>query len=351
MSKDSPAEGGPWPKAVVFGCAGAELSREEAAFFRAADPLGFIFFKRNCVRPEQVRRLVGDLRDCVGRADAPVLIDQEGGRVARLQPPHWRKVPAAACFGALAARGLEAASRAARLNARLIAAELNPLGITVDCAPVLDVPAPGSHKVIGDRSLARDPDLVGRLGQAVCEGLLAGGVLPVLKHIPGHGRATADSHISLPVVTAPAEELEAVDFLPFAKLRDAALAMTAHVVYTAFDDRAPATQSTRVIDEIIRRRIGFSGLLLTDDISMGALGGRLGARAARALEAGCDVVLHCNADRAEMESLAEAIGALSSQAAARLRRAQAALREPDDIDFNILSEQVNDLISEITASG
>ncbi|HXZ01206.1 MAG TPA: beta-N-acetylhexosaminidase [Stellaceae bacterium] len=315
--------------AAIFGCAGPRLEDGERDFFRAANPLGFILFQRNCETPDQVRALVAALREAVGRADAPVLIDQEGGRVARLKPPHWPAYPAAA---ALAALGGERAREAVRLGARLIADDLARLGITVDCLPVLDIPVAGADAVIGDRAYGDTAAAVTELGHAACEGLLAGGVLPVLKHIPGHGRATVDSHHALPRVEAPRAALEASDFAPFRALADMPLAMTAHIVYTAFDAERPATLSRRVIDEAIRASIGFDGLLLTDDLSMRALGGGFADRAAGALEAGCDLVLHCNGDRAEMAEVAGAAEALSPKARARLDRAQARRGAAEPID-------------------
>jgi beta-N-acetylhexosaminidase len=308
------------PRAVVFGCSGAALEPEERRFFAQADPLGFILFRRNCVSPEQVRSLITALRESVGRGDAPVLIDQEGGRVARLRPPHWRRYPAAARIAALPDPFAE---EAARLGARLIADDLARLGITVDCWPVLDLALPGADPVIGDRAYGGEAERVARLGRAVCEGLIAGGVLPVLKHIPGHGRAGVDSHYALPVVEATRPELAARDFAPFRSLAAMPWAMTAHIVYSAIDDGAAATFSAAVIGDIIRREIGFDGVLISDDLSMRALDGRLAERAARALAAGCDLVLHCNGDRREMEEVAAATAPLTETAARRLARGEA----------------------------
>jgi beta-N-acetylhexosaminidase len=318
------------PRAVVFGCAGERLSPAEARFFRAADPLGFILFRRNCRTPDQLCELVAALRDCVGRADAPVLIDQEGGRVARLRPPHWRRYPAAAALAALADDAV--AESAARLGARLIADDLRRLGITVDCVPVLDLPVPGADPVIGDRAYGSAPDRVVVLGRAVCEGLLAGGVLPVLKHIPGHGRARVDSHYGLPIVDTPHEALSQTDFAPFRELAVMPWAMTAHIIYMAIDPAAPATLSPRIICNVIRGEIGFAGVLVSDDLSMQALGGAVGERARQGLAAGCDLVLHCNGKPAEMEEIAAAAPALSAAAVERLARAEAMRREPDGFD-------------------
>ena len=314
------------PSAVVFGCAGAALGADERALFAEADPLGFILFRRNCREPGQLRDLVAALRDSVGRADAPVLIDQEGGRVQRLGPPHWPDRPPWRRFGEMAAeRGLERAADAARAAAREIAGELADLGIDVNCLPLLDVPAPGGHPVIGDRAFSGDPAVVAALGRAVCDGLLAGGILPVVKHLPGHGRAAADSHRALPVVDAPAAAL-AVDFAPFRALRDMPWGMTAHVVYTALDDRAPATLSRAVIEGTIRGAIGFDGLLVSDDLCMAALSGCPEARARAALGAGCDAVLHCNGDPGEMRRAIAGVGRMTGRAMARLRRARARAR-------------------------
>ncbi len=330
------------PSAVIFGCAGPSLSPEERAFFRDADPVGFILFKRNCESPGQVRALVGALRETIGRVSAPVLIDQEGGRVARLQPPHWRKYPAPASLGAL---GGERAREAVHLVARLIADDLAALDITVDCLPVLDVPQPGADPVIGDRAYASDPAGVARLGRAACEGLLEGGVLPVIKHIPGHGRATVDSHDALPRVIAPRAALDATDFAPFRALADMPWAMTAHIVYAAIDAEAPATLSPLVIGEIIRANMGFDGVLVSDDLSMKALGGPLGARAARSLAAGCDLALHCNGDPAEMADIAAAVTPLAPKARERLDRAEARRRAPAPLDRRAAEARLDALLA------
>jgi beta-N-acetylhexosaminidase len=320
-------------KAAIFGCAGPVLSADEAAFFRRAEPWGFILFGRNVVAPDQVRTLVRELRSSVGRADAPVLIDQEGGRVARLGRPHWRRWPPARAYAELAARDPALGCEMAWLGARLIAHDLRELGISVDCAPVLDVPARGAHDVIGDRAYGDTAAMVALLGRAAAEGLLAGAVIPVIKHIPGHGRAMADSHEALPVVRASRGELEAVDFAPFAELADMPVAMTAHVVFAAIDGERPATLSARVIGEAVRGAIGFAGLLISDDLSMRALSGAMGERAAGALDAGCDVVLHCNGDPGEMSEVAAATGPLAGAAAARAGAALARVApEPESFD-------------------
>ena len=304
--------------AAIFGCAAPTLRPEEAAFFREARPWGFILFGRNVETPDQVRRLVGDLHQTVG--DAPVLIDQEGGRVQRLKAPHWPKYPPAAAYGALA--GEAKRRETAWLGGRLIADCLLALGVNANCAPVLDVPTPGAHDVIGDRAYGQTPELVAELGRAFAEGLLAGGVLPVIKHMPGHGRAFADSHEQLPVVEASRAAL-ARDFAAFRANADLPAAMTAHVVYPAIDATNPATMSRTLIEEVIRRDIGFHGLLMTDDLSMRALDGDFAGRARHALAAGCDLVLHCNGDMAEMRAVA--VGATPLSPSRSARRADAAL--------------------------
>jgi len=311
------------PLAVVFGCSGPGLTDEERALFAAVQPFGFILFARNIKTRDQVHDLVDDLRSISSSERVPVLIDQEGGRVARLRGPQWRAAPAARRIGELAAVDPAAAVEAARLNGRLLAAELEPLGIDVDCVPVLDLPAEGAHDVIGDRAFGDDPAMVARLGRATAEGLAAGGVMPVMKHMPGHGQARSDSHLALPVVDASAGALEGRDFAPFRALADLPAGMTAHLVYTAFDPARPATLSPVVIGEVIRGRIGFGGLLLSDDLGMSALSGTLPERAAAAVAAGCDAVLHCNGSVAEMAAVAKAVPPASAAALARLDRARA----------------------------
>ncbi|KAF0142066.1 MAG: beta-N-acetylhexosaminidase [Rhodospirillaceae bacterium] len=315
------------PRAIIFGLSGPVLTGKERRFFAASEPLGFILFSRNVDHPSQVCSLVAALRDLVGRADAPILVDQEGGRVQRLLPPYWRKAPAAAVFEPLSTRKEGLAAMAARLNSRLLATELADLGIDVDCAPVADVPVEGAHDIIGDRAYSHDPKMAALLTRAACDGFLDGGVLPVIKHLPGHGRARADSHLELPVVTASVAELENTDFLPFRALADMPWGMTAHVVYTAFDSRYPATLSPRVVGDVIRRRIGFDGLLLTDDLSMKALSGDFSARTGQAFIAGCDVALHCNGDLAEMRAIVAAAPRLSDRAMERLARGAALRRQ------------------------
>lgn len=298
------------------------LAAEERAFFAETDPAGFILFQRNCDNPDQVRELCAALRGSVGRADAPILIDQEGGRVQRLKPPHWRDAPPGRAFADLSERDPAAAEEAARLNARLIAEDLADLGVDVDCAPVLDLPQDDADPIIGDRAYGRNPRTVARLARAVAEGLIAGGVLPVIKHIPGHGRARADSHKELPRVEASHADLAAYDFAPFRALADMPMAMTAHVVYEAIDGTV-ATCSRKIVDEIIRGEIGFDGWLMSDDLSMKALSGDFAERTRAALDAGCDVVLHCNGDMTEMRAVAAGARPMDASAVARLARARA----------------------------
>lgn len=327
---------------MIFGCSAATLTAAERDFFSDADPLGFILFQRNCDNPDQLRRLVAALRAAVGRADAPVLIDQEGGRVARLKPPHWPAYPAPA---AIAALGGAAAKEAAWLGARLIADDLAALGITVDCVPVLDIPVPGADAVIGDRALGDEPAQVAALGRAVCEGMLAGGVLPVIKHIPGHGRATVDSHHALPCVDATRAVLAASDFAPFRALADMPWAMTAHIVYADIDAGAAATLSRTVIAQVVRGDIGFDGVLVSDDLSMRALGGSFADRAAGALAAGCDVVLHCNGDMKEMTEIAGATARLTPAARRRVDRAEARRVAAQPIDRERLAARFDALMA------
>ncbi len=319
-------------KACILGCSGLALTAEEAVFFAAERPWGFILFRRNVDTPDQVRALVRALRETVDDPAAPVLIDQEGGRVQRLGAPHWPRYPTGRAYADYAANDPLTGQALARLGGRLMAADLARLGINVDCTPVLDVPQPGAHDVIGDRAYGPTVEGVIRLGRAMAEGMIAGGVLPVIKHIPGHGRAMSDSHLALPEVDAPLATLEAVDFPPFEALSDMPMAMTAHVVYRAIDRRRPATTSRAAI-RLIRDRLGFSGLIMSDDLSMKALSGHMADRARASLKAGCDVVLHCNGVMAEMQAVAAATGRLRGPA---LRRAEAAMarlaRRPEPLD-------------------
>jgi beta-N-acetylhexosaminidase len=317
------------PKAFICSCAGLALDLGERAFLRREDPWGLILFRRNVGDRDQVRALTRSFRECVGRADAPVLIDQEGGRVQRMAPPHWRAYPAAAAIEA----GLEPpkAEAAARLIARLIALDLMEVGITVDCAPVLDVAEPGTHAAIGTRAFSDRPERVAAMGRAVAEGLLAGGVAPIIKHMPGHGRARVDSHHELPVVNCARDELKR-DLTPFIALKDLPMAMSAHVVFTAIDPHRPATASPIVVQEIMRREIGFDGLIMSDDVSMDALQGPYEKRAAAIIGAGLDIVLHCNGRLEEAQAVASAAPHLSGSSLRRAEAAQAATLAPQPFD-------------------
>ncbi|HWA90364.1 MAG TPA: beta-N-acetylhexosaminidase [Rhizomicrobium sp.] len=329
---------------AIYGCAGTELSADERAFFRKVRPWGFIVFARNIASPDQLRALVSDLRETVDDARAPVLIDQEGGRVARLKPPHWQARPPAARFGAIHDASPDAAREAVYLNARLIAYDLCALGINVDCLPLLDVPVEGADAIIGDRAYARDPSTIIDLGRAAIEGLIDGGVLPVMKHIPGHGRANADSHLALPRVATGPEELSATDFVTFRSLNQCPMAMTAHVVYEAIDPQRPATTSPKVIRDVIRGEMGFDGLLMSDDVSMSALSGPISARAKAALFAGCDVVLHCNGKMEEMRDVAEEAKPLDGAALKRAQAALSHLRSPTAFDASAASARLSELL-------
>ena len=310
---------------LILGAKGLRLSDDERRFFAEVKPSGFILFKRNIETPDQVRALIADMKEATGNADLLILIDQEGGRVARLRPPQWRAYPKGSDYGALWSVDPDLAGEAAFLGARLIADDLAALGINVDCLPVLDVPVPGSHTVIGDRAYGPEPGMVMALGRAASDGLMAGGVLPIIKHIPGHGRANADSHHALPVVEAGRFALDHHDFPPFRALGDLPLAMTAHVVFRALDPVEPATTSATIIHGVIRGAMGFDGLLMCDDLSMKALGGSFTSRRDRAIAAGCDVVLHCNGEMDEMKAVAEGVSPLAGPALDRLSRALALL--------------------------
>src|SRR5271168_4670754 len=291
-------------KAFITGIAGTTLNADERAFIHAERPWGFILFKRNIETPGQVALLVDELKKCTGRTEVPVLIDQEGGRVQRLGPPHWPAYPPGAVFGKLYDIDETLGLSAARLSARLIAADLWELGINVDCLPLADVPVAGADAVIGNRAYGTEPGKVAAIARAVAEGLEQGGILPVLKHIPGHGRATADSHLRLPTVNAPKNELEKADFAAFQPLADLPMAMTAHVVFSALDPAHPATTSATIIEQVIRGVIGFQGLLMSDDVSMNALAGSIVQRTRAIVTAGCDIVLHCNGKLDEMRAVA-----------------------------------------------
>ena len=331
-------------RAVIFGCSGQELTAQEAEFFAAANPVGFILFARNCETPDQLRNLTGQLRDCIKSENAPILIDQEGGRVARLRPPHWRQAPAAKAFADLAARNMDEALEALSLNVRLIGQELRELGINVDCLPVLDIPQADADLVIGDRAYGTEPKQVAALGRVACEALLQEGVLPVIKHIPGHGRATVDSHEFLPRVEAKLAELSALDFVPFQALADMPLAMTAHIVYEAIDADRPATTSPRVVQEIIRGEIGFDGLLMSDDLSMQALAGSFAERTMATLEAGCDLVLHCNGEMTEMQEVAKAVSDLSAEAEEKMTKTLSLIERFETVDKTAALARLDELL-------
>ena len=333
-------------RAFITGLAGTAITSEERAFLKEAQPWGLILFKRNIVSASQVSALIINFIETVGRADAPLLIDQEGGRVQRMGPPHWPIYPPGAAYGRLYDREAAKGLAATRLGARLIADDLAKVGITVDCLPVADVPAKGADAVIGDRAYGDTPEKVSALAAAAAAGLAGGGVLPVLKHIPGHGRATADSHAALPVVTATRAELEASDFAAFRPLAGLPLAMTAHVVFTAIDPVSPATTSAKMIQNVIRDAIGFQGLLMSDDISMGALSGSLRDRTRAAIAAGCDVALHCNGKLDEMREVAAETPLLVGKAARRAETALASRHAPEEIDVAAARAQFAALMAE-----
>jgi beta-N-acetylhexosaminidase len=324
--------------ACIFGCEGPALGDAERAFFAETAPWGFILFARNVQTPDQLRRLTGDLRDAVGR-DAPIFVDQEGGRVQRLRAPYWREwLPP---LDTVEAAGPQA-PLAMYLRARLIAAELHAVGIDGNCAPTVDIAGPLTHPFLRNRCYGSDLDTVVAVARAVAKGLLDGGVLPVMKHMPGHGRATIDTHLDLPRVTDAAEDLLRSDFAAFRALADLPLGMTAHIVFSAYDDQ-PATCSAPMI-RVIRDQIGFGGLLMTDDLSMQALSGTIGERAAASRRAGCDVMLHCNGNLGDMQAVAAASGALAGAALARAEAALAARRTPDTADPKALDAELAQLV-------
>jgi beta-N-acetylhexosaminidase len=339
-------------RAFITGVSGPELNAAEREFIRAERPWGFILFKRNIETPAQVSGLIRQLRDSVARPDAPVLIDQEGGRVQRFGPPHWPAYPAGAVFGRLYDIDHGLGLSAARLSARLIAADLGDLGVTVDCLPLADVPVAGADAVIGDRAYGTEPGKVAAIARAVTEGLEQGGVLPVLKHIPGHGRATADTHFRLPVVDTPRAELERSDFAAFQPLADLPMAMTAHVVFSALDPAHPATTSATIIHQVIRGVIGFQGLLMSDDVSMNALAGSIAERTRAIFAAGCDMVLHCNGKLDEMREVARETPELSGQPLERARRALASRKAPQALDRSKARAELDALVERAgTAAG
>ena len=339
-------------RAFITGVSGTELSAAEREFIRTQRPWGFILFKRNIEAPPQVIRLVDELRKELGQPDAPVLIDQEGGRVQRLGPPHWPAYPAGAVFGRLYDIDRSLGLAAARLSARLIAADLGDLGVTVDCLPLADVPVAGADAVIGDRAYGTEPDKVAAIARAVTEGLEQGGILPVLKHIPGHGRATADTHFRLPVVETAKMELERTDFAAFQPLADLPMAMTAHVVFSSLDPAQPATTSATIIHQVIRGVIGFQGLLMSDDVSMNALAGSIAERTRAIFAAGCDMVLHCNGKLDEMRDVAAETPELAGETLQRARRALASRKAPQAFDRLAARVELDALIDRArTAAG
>jgi beta-N-acetylhexosaminidase len=320
-------------QAAIYGPEGLELTREERRFFKDADPAGFILFKRNCEDPEQLQRLTDSLRELTGRVDLPILIDQEGGRVARMRPPVWPAFPAAEKFANLYRAAPSSAIEAVRSNARALGLMLRSCGINVDALPLLDVRQEGATDIIGDRALGSEPMQVAALGRALLDGLASAAVVGIIKHMPGHGRALVDSHKELPLVSASADELE-TDLEPFERLASAPMGMTAHVVYTTWDPDRPASMSPTIIRDIIRGRIGFDGFLMSDDIGMEALQGDFGERAAGVVRAGCDVALHCSGKMEEMVAVAKAVPAISPEGEARLARAMATtMLESEGPDF------------------
>jgi beta-N-acetylhexosaminidase len=334
------------PKAFICGCSGLALTSEEQSFFRAADPWGLILFKRNVADADQIRALTKSFRECVGREGAPVLIDQEGGRVQRLGPPRWRAYPSAAAFEAALPDG--DAEAAAHLVARLIANDLNAVGISVDCAPVLDLAQAETHAAIASRAYSRRAERVGAMGRAFATGLLAGGILPVIKHMPGHGRARSDSHHELPVIDAGVEELRR-DFAPFAALKDLPMAMTAHVVYSTLDSERPATTSPVVVRDVMRGEIGFAGLIMSDDVSMKALRGPYEERARAIFDAGLDLVLHCNGNLDEARAVASASNELGGESLRRAERALAARLAPESIDRREMEANFTAILAKLNA--
>ena len=338
-------------KAFIAGVAGTELSTEERSFFRSERPWGFILFKRNVETPTQISALTGQLREALGEPEVPIFIDQEGGRVQRLGPPNWSCYPAGAVFGQLYDIAPAMGVTAARLSARLIADDLQRIGVTVDCLPLADVPAPGADAVIGDRAYGTEPGKVAAIARAVAEGLEQGGILPVVKHIPGHGRAAADTHFRLPVVDAPKKELETTDFAAFRPLADLPMAMTAHVVFRAYDPVQPATTSATIIERVIRRLIGFQGLLMSDDVSMNALAGSIAERTRAIIAAGCDVVLHCNGKMSEMREVAREAPELSGKALQRAKRALAARKAAKPFDRAAARAELDALVKRLGAAG
>lgn len=332
-------------KAMILGCSGLTLTQEEIALYKAEQPWGFILFGRNIGDAQQITDLVASMREAVGRPDAPVLIDQEGGRVQRIRPPILQSYPNAQALGAIYLRDREQGLRAAWLMSRLYAFDLMRFGINVDCLPVLDVPVEGASNVIGNRAYGFDPKMVSEMGQAAADGLKAGGMLPVMKHIPGHGRGMVDSHHELPVVDVPLDDLDAHDFVPFRALNKELMGMSAHLVFNAIDPERPATTSRKVIEEIIRGRIGFDGLLMSDDSSMNALKGTLGERAANIVAGGCDIVLHCNGVMSEMLQVVKEVPPLTGRSLERAKAVEAGFPAADDADEASLRDEFNAMLA------
>ena len=330
-------------KAVIFGCKGSILMPDESVFFAETNPIGFILFARNCVNPKQLKKLIKDLRKSINNDKAPILIDQEGGRVVRFGVPHWREPPAAQVFADLATKDIDLACEALHLNIRLIGEELRDLGVNVNCLPVLDIRFDGTDPIISDRAFGGDAEKIPILGRVACDALLMEGVLPVIKHIPGHGRANVDSHKALPIVQTDWTELSKIDFLPFKLLADMPLAMTAHIIYNAIDPENPATTSSKIIQKIIREEISFDGLLISDDLSMRALDGDFSFRTKAALEAGCDVVLHCNGDMSEMRAIADVVSNLSHKSVDRLERALVRIEKFESLNRKVALERLVEL--------
>ncbi len=338
-------------RAFITGTSGTELTAAEREFIAAERPWGFILFKRNVADPDQVTSLIARLRDAVGDPQAPILIDQEGGRVQRLGPPNWPVYPAGAVFGRLYDIDPAVGLSAARLSARLIADDLSRLGVSVDCLPLADVPVAGADAVIGDRAYGTEPAKVALIARAVTNGLGEGGILPILKHIPGHGRATADTHFRLPVVDTPENELKATDFAAFRSLADLPMAMTAHVVFSAFDPAHPATTSATMIERVIRGLIGFQGLLMSDDVSMNALAGSIAERTQAIFAAGCDIALHCNGKLDEMRDVARQTPELSGKALERAEAALASRKSPLAFDRVAAKVELDALVNRLGAAG
>src|SRR5579871_905730 len=338
-------------RAFITGTSGTELTAAEREFIAAERPWGFILFKRNVADPDQVTSLIARLRDAVGDPQAPILIDQEGGRVQRLGPPNWPVYPAGAVFGRLYDIDPAVGLSAARLSARLIADDLSRLGVSVDCLPLADVPVAGADAVIGDRAYGTEPAKVALIARAVTNGLGEGGILPILKHIPGHGRATADTHFRLPVVDTPENELKATDFAAFRSLADLPMAMTAHVVFSAFDPAHPATTSATMIERVIRGLIGFQGLLMSDDVSMNALAGSIAERTQAIFAAGCDMALHCNGKLDEMRDVARQTPELSGKALERAEAALASRKSPLAFDRVAAKVELDALVNRLGAAG